>query len=157
VGVLTGERAGVIFRQDSTVGNEPGPVRRYEVRLSATRAQWAWAVAIAGVAWLLIHRFAYGERQVDIPACTADCSAYGLEFQDYRSSKSGSFCDCRGGTFPLTLRTSYNVTGGRGFVHDLVNGLVRFTATVGGTLLWAAGLFAAAFALWPRLRGMLKR
>ena len=115
-----------------------------------------WTVASMLIAALIIapvigvnHVF---REYVDIPACTAHCEAGGTTFASYRSSKQGSFCTCRGQEGGLsTIRVSYNVTGGRGFVPGLVDFVVRATAYIGGTLLWIAGFFALAVAVKSRL------
>jgi hypothetical protein len=129
-------------------------------RSSYNMATWmAGSMVVAALLFapvLGVHEFF--RHYVDVPACTADCEAGGTTFSDYRSTKQGSFCTCRGQEGGLsTNRVSYNLTGGRGFVHGLIDGLVRSAAYLGVPLLWASGLLFLAVAVSSRARRKLGR
>jgi hypothetical protein len=89
-------------------------------------------------------------ERVDVPACRAHCEARGYTYRSFATRKSGYVCVCAEGDTPRAFDEHGRILGGHGTAAEILDGFVRFIATLLIGLGWPALVVLGGTRAWAR-------
>lgn len=110
------------------------------------------AVYVAGAFFLgpvFLFHHELTER-VDVPACRAHCEARGYTYRSFAARKGGYACICADGATPHVFNEHGRILGGHGTAADVLDGFLRFGASLLIGLGWPALTVLGGTRAWAR-------
>jgi hypothetical protein len=98
------------------------------------------AVYVAGAFFLgpvFLFHHELTER-IDVPACRAHCEARGYTYRSFATRKGGYACICADGATPHAFNEHGRILGGHGTAAEILDGFLRFGASLLIGLGWPA-------------------
>jgi hypothetical protein len=154
--VFTGVAVGLVLTVSAGASSSPPRAPGVDPPSFLSRALrlvfFIGAVYVAGAFFLgpvFLFHHELTER-VDVPACRAHCEARGYDYRRFATRKGGYVCVCADGATLHVFDEHGRILGGHGTAAEILDGFLRFSASLLIGLGWPALTVLGGMRAWAR-------